>query len=62
MDAWSHKFKVGDVLVSLSNYSSRYETTEKFSLQKVDNSNHCNRLNNISVLLLDRSLMISKNS
>ena len=23
MDAWSHKFKVGDVLVSLSNYSSR---------------------------------------
>ena len=26
MDAWSHKFKVGDVLVSLSNYSSRVVT------------------------------------
>ena len=35
-----------------------YETTDKFSLRKVDNSNHCNRLNNIYVLLLDRSLMI----
>ena len=35
MDAWSHKFKVGDLLVTLYNYSSRIMCTGA-SRQKVN--------------------------